>query len=136
MEQWPPVLKKRRVGKPTLDDQYTRALCDWVEDLPQAKRPGWWRHGMSLFGERSAPLGEAEASIPELGGRLRTAGPLARMGQQEDYGPPDGMAVVRLPTLAVDADTANREMLAMCSYPLCERSATVLARQASRSPRL
>ena len=27
---------------------------------------------------------------------------------------------------------ANREMLAMCSYPFCERSATLLARQASR----
>ena len=23
MEQWPPVLKKRRVGKPSLDEQYT-----------------------------------------------------------------------------------------------------------------
>ena len=39
--------KKRRVGKPSSDEQYTRALCDWVatlveplETLPQAKRPG------------------------------------------------------------------------------------------------
>ena len=45
MEQRPPVLKKRRVGKPSLDDQCTQVLCDWVatlealpEDLPQAKR--------------------------------------------------------------------------------------------------
>ena len=68
MEQWPYVLKKRRVGKLSLDDQYTQALCDWVatlealpEDLPQAKRPDWWRHGMSLFGGGSAPLDGAEA---------------------------------------------------------------------------
>ena len=66
MEQWPPVLKKRRVGKPSLDEQCTRALCDSVatleslpEDLPQAKRPG-----MSLFGERSAPPDGAEAVAP------------------------------------------------------------------------
>ena len=59
-----PALKKRRVGKPTVDEQHTQALCNWVatlEALPQAKRPGWWRHGMSLFGERSAPTGGAEA---------------------------------------------------------------------------
>ena len=31
---------------------------------------------------------------------------------------------------------ANREMLAMCSYPFCEDSATVFARQASRFPRV
>ena len=31
---------------------------------------------------------------------------------------------------------ANRGMLAMCSFPLCERSATLLAEQASRLPRL
>ena len=68
MEQWPPALKKRRVGKPTMDEQYTRALCDWVatleasaEDLPHAKRPGWWRHGMPLFAERGAPPDGAEA---------------------------------------------------------------------------
>ena len=30
----------------------------------------------------------------------------------------------------------NREMLAMCSIPFCERSASVLVRQASRSPRV
>ena len=55
MERWPPALKKRRVGKSIVDEQYTQALCNWVaaleappEDLPQAKRPGWWRHGMSL----------------------------------------------------------------------------------------
>ena len=49
-----------------MDEQYTQALCNWVatleahpEDLPQAKRPGWFRHGMSLFGERSAPTGGA-----------------------------------------------------------------------------
>ena len=48
MELWPPVVKKRRVGKPTIDEQYKRALCDWVatlvelaETLPQAKRLGW-----------------------------------------------------------------------------------------------
>ena len=71
MEQWPPVLRKRRVGKKSLDEQYTQALCDWVatleappEDLPQAKRPGWWRYGMSLFGERSAPQDGAEAVAP------------------------------------------------------------------------
>ena len=28
MEQWPPVQKKRRVGKPSLDDQFPRAPCD------------------------------------------------------------------------------------------------------------
>ena len=68
MERVPPALKKRRVGKPTMDEQYTQALCNWVatleappEDLPQAKRPGWWRHGMSLFGGRSAPTDGAEA---------------------------------------------------------------------------
>ena len=31
------------------------------ETLPQAKRPGWWRHGVSLFGGRSAPTDGAEA---------------------------------------------------------------------------
>ena len=31
------------------------------ETLPQAKRPGWWRHSMSLFGGRSAPTDGAEA---------------------------------------------------------------------------
>ena len=68
IEQRPPAAKKRRVGKPISDEQYTRALCDWVvtlvehpETLPQAKRPGWWRHGVSLFGGRSAPTGGAEA---------------------------------------------------------------------------
>ena len=68
MKRWPPALKKRRVGKPTMDEQYTQAVCNWVatleappEDLPQAKRPGWWRHGMSLFAERSAPTDGAEA---------------------------------------------------------------------------
>ena len=68
MEQWPPAAKKRREGKPSSDEQYTHALCDRVaaleahpEELPQAKRPGWWRHGMSLFGERGAPTGGAEA---------------------------------------------------------------------------
>ena len=53
MERWPPALKKRGVEKPTMDEQYTQALCNWVatlEALPQAKRPGWWRHGMSLIG--------------------------------------------------------------------------------------
>ena len=33
MERWPPALKKRRVGKPSLDEQYTRALCDWMATL-------------------------------------------------------------------------------------------------------
>ena len=68
MEQWPPAAKKRRVGKPSSDEQYTRTLCDWVatlveppETLPQAKRPAWWRHGMPLFAE-SCPLpDDAEA---------------------------------------------------------------------------
>ena len=69
MERWPPVLKKRRVEQPTVDEQYTRALYDWVatlverpETLPQAKRPDWWRQGMSLFAERGAPLDGAEAA--------------------------------------------------------------------------
>ena len=64
MERWPPALKKRRVGKPSLDEQYTRALCDWVatlveppETLPQAKRP----HGMPLFAERCPLPDDAEA---------------------------------------------------------------------------
>ena len=55
MELWPPVVKKRRVGKPTLDEQYKRALCDWVatlvelaETLPQAKRLGWRHQDMTL----------------------------------------------------------------------------------------
>ena len=68
MERWPPVLKKRGVRKPTVDEHYTQALCNWVAtleappaDLPQAKRPGWWRHDVSLFGERSAPPDGAEA---------------------------------------------------------------------------
>ena len=30
------------------------------QNLPQAKRPGWWRRGMSLFGGRSAPTDGAE----------------------------------------------------------------------------
>ena len=231
MEQWPPVLKKRRVGKPSLHDQYTQALCDWVatlEDLPQAKRPGWWRHGMSLFGEKSAPPDGAETDTTlelaklkrayhqpsrDLAGELRAATPHARMGQQDDRGPSGGMAAARLPTF-VDAETAastnnnlawwchgmslfgersapldgagciatlelvkpkrayhqssrelqnwvvdcallrltrtlrrcgwkrtrrkgaRSEMLAMCSFPSFERSATVLAGQASRLPRL
>ena len=53
---------------PILDDQNSRASCGWTasleappEDLQPAKRPDWWRHGMSLFGERSAPLDAAEA---------------------------------------------------------------------------
>ena len=68
MEQWPPAAKKRRVGKPSSDEQYTRALCDRVaalveppETLPQAKRPGWWRHGMPLFAERGPLPDGAEA---------------------------------------------------------------------------
>ena len=55
MEQWPPVVKKRRVEKPTIDETYKRALCDWVatlvelaETLPQAKRPGWRHQAMAL----------------------------------------------------------------------------------------
>ena len=38
MERWPPALKKRRVGKPTMDEQYTQALCNWVATL-EAPRP-------------------------------------------------------------------------------------------------
>ena len=157
MEQWPPVLKKRRVEKPPVDEQYTRTLCDRVatlvkllETLPQAKRPEWCRQGMSPFAERGAPPDGAEAvaavepvtskrAYHRQGGRLRTAAP--------DRGPPGGMAAACLPTFVVDADAAtmaggirrkgtNREMLAMCSIPFCERSATVLVRQASRSPRV
>ena len=102
--EWSPVAKKRRVGKPSLDDLYTRALRDFVatleeppETLPQTERPGWWRQGMSLFAGGVPPdaaeadatleLEETEARLPpaitrtaELGGRLRTAAPLARMG--------------------------------------------------------
>ena len=50
-------------GRPVLT-----ALSEWIAsleappvDLPPAERPGWWRHGMSLYGERSAPLDGAEA---------------------------------------------------------------------------
>ena len=42
-----------------------------------------------------------------LGGGLLTAAPLAGMGQQDDRGPPGGMATACLPTLALDADTAT-----------------------------
>ena len=78
---------------------------------------------MSLFGGRSAPTDgaeavaaacEVEAGIPpaitksnSLGGGLRTAAPHAGMGQQDDLGPPGGMAAGCLPTLALDADTAT-----------------------------
>ena len=69
MEQWPPAAKKRFVGKPSSDEQYSQALFDWVaaleahpQELPQAKRPGWWRHGVSLFVGRSAPTKGAEAA--------------------------------------------------------------------------
>ena len=69
--EWPPVAKKRRVGKPNLDEQYSRALCDWVatleeppETLPQTKRPGWWRQGMSLFDGGAPPhAAEADATL-------------------------------------------------------------------------
>ena len=57
MEQWPLVLKKRRVEKPSLDDQYSRALCGWIASLeapPEDFPPDWWCRGMSLFGERSS----------------------------------------------------------------------------------
>ena len=100
-------------------------LVEPRETMPQAKRPGWWRHGMSLFGGRSAPTdgGEAVAAVEPakskrgippaitryaaLGGGLRTAAPLAGMGQQDDRGPPGGMAAGCLRTLALDADTAT-----------------------------
>ena len=80
---------------------------------------------MSLFGELSAPLDGArgcknsgscdiEASMrptvtrtAELGGRLRTAATLAKMGQQDGHGRRDGMAVAWVPTLAVDSDAAT-----------------------------
>ena len=84
MEQWPPAAKKRRVGKPSSDEQYIRALCDRVaalveptETLPQAKRPGWWRHIMPLFAGRgplpdgacrSSGACEVEAGIHEICG--------------------------------------------------------------------
>ena len=68
MEQWPPAAKKRLVGKPSLDEQHTRALCDWVatlvepqRPLPQAKRPAWWRHGKRPFAERGPLPDDAEA---------------------------------------------------------------------------
>ena len=69
--EWPPVAKKRRVGKPSLDEQYSRALCDFVttleeppETLPQTERPGWWRQGMSLFGGGAPPdAAEADATL-------------------------------------------------------------------------
>ena len=69
---------ENKCGLPVL----TGFVCEWIaslealpEDSRPAKRPGWWRHGMSLFGERSAPLDgvegcwntgacETEASIP------------------------------------------------------------------------
>ena len=40
--RWP-ALKKRRVGKPTSDEQYTQALCDWVATLEALLRHllGW-----------------------------------------------------------------------------------------------
>ena len=117
--------REAKSGPPVLT-----ALSEWIasleappEDLPPAERPGWWLHDMSLFGERSAPLGGAEAvetlepvkpkriffitRTAELGGRLRTAAPLARMGQQDGHGPPDGMAAACVPILAVDADAAT-----------------------------
>ena len=115
-----------------MDEQYTQALCNWVatlealpEDLSQAKRPSWWRNGMSLFavrgssarwcrGCRRSGVCEIEAGIPPattrsaaLGGGQRTATPLAGMGQQDDRGPPGGMAARCLPTWALDADTAT-----------------------------
>ena len=31
-DRWP-AMKKRRVGKPTSDEQYTQGLCDWVAAL-------------------------------------------------------------------------------------------------------
>ena len=40
-----------------------------------------------------------------LFGGLRTAAPLAGMGQQDDRGPIGGMAAGCLPTLTLDADT-------------------------------
>ena len=101
----------------------SRALCEWIasleappEDFPPAKRPVWWRHGMSLFDERSGwsctGACETEASNHQPSRELRnwvveqrTAAPLARMGQQDGHGPPDGMACV--PALAVDADAAT-----------------------------
>ena len=68
-----------------------------------------WRRGC-----RSSGASEVKACIPPtitrsaaLGGGLRTAAPLAGMGQQDDRGPPGGMAAACLPTLALDADTAT-----------------------------
>ena len=57
---------------------------------------------------------ETEASIPptttrtaELGARKRTAAPLARTGQHDGHGQPDGVAAACVPILAVDADAAT-----------------------------
>ena len=81
--------------------------------------------------------------------RLRTAAPLARLGQQDGRGSPDGIHRCRVCCnlgcrrgrcddgwMRTTRKGANRETLAMCSYSCCERSATVLARQASRFPRV
>ena len=69
--EWPPAAKKRRVGKPSLDDQHSKALCERVaslveppEILPPTQRPAWWRPGMMLFDERSVPPdAEADATL-------------------------------------------------------------------------
>ena len=145
----------------TSPDEDTRGGCqlwgNWVatlealpEDLPQANRPGWWRHGMSPFGERGAPTDGAEAVAAgrpakskraitrstALGGGLRTAAQLAGMAQQDDRGPLGGMAAGCLPTLTLRRGhcdkgwmttrrkAVNREVLAMCSFPFCKRCVT------------
>ena len=157
MERWPPVLKKRGVRKPTVDEHYTQALCNWVAtleappaDLPQAKRPGWWRHDMSLFGERSAPPdgAEAVAAVEPVRSKRAYHQPsrelrlwvvdcallrhMQKMGQQDDRGPPGGNGCRMSSDLAsrrghcdggwtrTRRKAANREMLSMRSFPFCE----------------
>ena len=52
---------QKLVGKQIVDVPVPQIL---EEDFPQAKRPGWWRHGKSLSGERCAPTCGAEAFVP------------------------------------------------------------------------
>ena len=153
---------------PSSDERYTRALCDWVvtlveppETLLQAKRPGWWRHGMSLFGGRSAPTDGAETvATLELAkpkrayhqpsrelrkwwwlarcyatckdGTSRRSRTTWRHGcrMSSDFGCRRGHCDDGW--LRTIRKGENREMLAMCSFTFCERSATVLARHTSR----
>ena len=138
----------------TNDSLASTARRGWRLSCSHAAQCGSPAGDASVASPEEETRGEANygraihTGLVRLGGRARgTAAPLAWMGQQDDRGPLGGMAAACLPTLALDADTAtmagwqqegqavNRDMLAMCSFPFCERSAAVLMQPLRQRPR-